>query len=283
MKKIKRKINIIIILIPLLIIFLFVQNNSIQLTKLNITIKDLPDSLEGYKILHISDLHSKSFGNNQSMLVQKIKRTNPDIIVVSGDTIDVRKYNENSALSLLGQIRNIPIYLVTGNHEYWSNRFNQFEKKLENISVIVLRNELETITVGDGKINIVGIDDKSFFGEISYENAISKLSNGVEDDGLNILLAHRPDYINEYSKYNYDVVFSGHAHGGQIRLPFIGGLFAPNQGAFPKYTEGKHTVNNTTIIISRGLGNSVFPQRIFNRPEIILVTLNKEVGDFDDR
>lgn len=283
MKNIKKKITIIIILIPLLIIFLYVQNNSIQLTKLNITIKDLPDSLKGYKILHISDLHSKSFGGNQSMLVEKIKISNPDIIVVSGDTIDVRKYNENNALSLFVQISDIPIYLVTGNHEYWSNRFNQFEKKLENIGVIVLRNELETITVGDDKINIVGIDDKSFFSEISYENAISKLSNGVENDGLNILLAHRPDYINEYSKYKYDVVFSGHAHGGQIRLPFIGGLFAPNQGSFPKYTEGKHLLNNTTIIISRGLGNSVFPQRIFNRPEIILVTLNKQVGDFDDK
>jgi hypothetical protein len=138
---------------------------------------------------------------------------------------------------------------------------------------------MEEITIGTEEIQLIGIDDPANRIEpatglaTAEENIIKSLNRAEEAAAFQILLSHRPEMLSLYSEYGFDLVFSGHAHGGQFRIPFVGGLVAPNQGLLPKYTAGKHEAGDTAMIVNRGLGNSLFPFRIFNRPEIVEVTL----------
>ncbi|PKM49768.1 MAG: phosphoesterase [Firmicutes bacterium HGW-Firmicutes-7] len=275
-KRSKKKLKIIILLIVIIALFLFWQNNGIVINRIQITSNKIPDDFEGYKILQISDLHSKEFGKNQKWIVKKVRKEEPDIIFVTGDAIDSKKYNEDVCIQLFAQIIKVaPIYLVTGNHEAWSNRFDEFEKRLVDVGVIVLRNDSKLISIKDSSILIAGIDDPDF-GE--YSNIKAQIDDTVAglDGYYKILLSHRPEMMNIYVESNIDVVFAGHAHGGQVRLPFIGGIVSPNQGWFPQYTSGDYHKNNTTMIVSRGLGNSIIPQRILNLPELIVATLSSK-------
>jgi predicted MPP superfamily phosphohydrolase len=274
----KRGIKLIalLLIISLLPIFLYTQNNSIQITSITIASDRLPDEFEGYRILHLSDLHNKRFGSNQKSIVEKIIKINPDIILVTGDTVDSRRYDEQPCIELFKQITDIaPVYLVTGNHEARrSEQFESFENRLEDTGVTVLRNEGKWIEINNSSIALLGVDDPDMQGANLLETELRQLSADY-DDQYKILLSHRPELIDVYAANNIDLVFSGHAHGGQIRLPFVGGLVAPNQGWLPKYTSGAYREKNTTMLVSRGLGNSIVPQRILNRPELVVVTLAK--------
>ncbi len=147
-----------------------------------------------------------------------------------------------------------------------------------------MRNSTDVIKIGNEKILLTGVDDPTQHSESLgereiIEEAIKKSLEGIEKEGtFKILLSHRPEMLSLYSQYEFDVVFSGHAHGGQVRIPFVGGLVAPNQGLFPKYTSGKYTLDKTTMIVNRGLGNSIIPFRIFNLPEIVVLTLYKDAA-----
>lgn len=273
-KKSKKKLMVIILFIVIAIIFLYEQNNSITITRIKVASDEIPDDFNEYKILQISDLHSKEFGKNQKSIVKKIISESPDAIFVTGDSIDSKNYNEEVCIELFSQIIEVvPIYFITGNHEAWSNRFDEFEKQLEDVGVIVLRNESRLIKVGDGNILVLGLDDPDFQGSDMKTQIDLLLKNNNEY--YSILLSHRPELIKLYAESDIGLVFSGHAHGGQIRLPFIGGIISPNQGWWPQYTSGIYEEDDTKMIVSRGLGNSIIPQRIFNRPEIIVVTLSK--------
>ncbi|MGF3103012.1 metallophosphoesterase [Rossellomorea sp. DUT-2] len=280
-KKTKKKWLYFLIGIALLIYFSYFQNNSIVISKYTISSEKIPQNFDKYKIVQLSDLHNKSFGNNQTNLVKKVNNLEPDLIVFTGDLIDSDRYDEETSLILMERLVQIaPVYYVTGNHEWWSGKFEPLEERLNSIGVKVMRNTLEEIIVGPDKINIIGIDDPANIGESygerakSEENIVKSIGEIEGDDHFQILLSHRPEMLSLYSEYGFDVVFSGHAHGGQFRIPFVGGLIAPNQGLFPKYTSGKYESENTTMIVNRGLGNSIIPIRIFNRPEIVEVTLN---------
>ncbi|SDK91364.1 hypothetical protein SAMN05660472_02235 [Natronincola ferrireducens] len=278
-----RKINkatIFFILMINLVLFLYFQNNMITTREITIQSYKLPQVFENYKIVHLTDLHGKSFGKEQKTLVKKIKKAQPDLIVFTGDLVDSRRYNEEHSIKLIKEITEIaPVYYVTGNHEWRSGRFETLEKTLVNSGVKVLRNTSDKIEKQQDEIYIIGIDDPVSYYTINtekntVENALDISTKGIPSDGsFKILLAHRPELFDLYSQYNIDLVFSGHAHGGQIRLPFIGGLVAPHQGFLPKYTSGKYMEGNSIMIVNRGLGNSIFPQRLFNRPEIIVVRL----------
>ncbi|MEH7247973.1 metallophosphoesterase [Neobacillus niacini] len=265
----------------LLIYFFYFQNNSIVTSEYTISSDKLPQNFNEYKIVQLSDLHSKSFGNDQSDLVKKVKKLEPDLILFTGDLIDSERYDEKPSLILMERLVQVaPVYYVTGNHEWWSGKFNTLEDKLKNIGVQLLRNTAQEITIGTDKIQIIGIDDPSNVEETYVERAKTEenITNSIEEiegeDNFQILLSHRPEMFSLYSEYGFDVVFSGHAHGGQFRIPFVGGLIAPDQGLFPQYTSGKYKSDNTTIIVNRGLGNSIIPIRVFNRPEIVVVTLS---------
>ena len=230
----------------------------------------------------MSDLHSKSFGDNQNDLIEKVNKVNPNLIVFTGDLVDSERYNEDSSLMLMEKLVQIaPVYYITGNHEWWSGKFNSLESELKNVGVHVMRNTVEELNNGNDNIHLIGIDDpakitESYSEQAITEEAIRNTMKEVKNDGsIKILLAHRPELVSLYSKFTIDLVFSGHAHGGQFRIPFVGGLVAPNQGLFPEYTSGKHVVDQTTMIVNRGLGNSIIPIRVFNRPEIVVVTLKR--------
>lgn len=264
-------------------VFLIWQNNDIVITKHNYINEKLPNIFNGFKILHISDFHNKNF---HGRLTGKIKEISPDIIVITGDLIDRRKTNLDIARKFIEEIVKIaPIYYVSGNHEQLSKHYIKLKEELNNLNVINMDNFHTTINKEGYEISLIGIADPEintnekaylFENNKSYvRNTLNHLTKNLKTD-FNILLSHRPELLNVYKEFKIDLVFSGHTHGGQIRIPFVGGIFSPNQGFFPKLSEGMHKEGLTTIVVSRGLGNSVFPFRIFNRPEFVVVTLNSK-------
>lgn len=282
-KNVLLKLGLILIIILLFLsFFIYWQNNAIKVNSIDYKNEKIPGSFDGYKIVHISDLHNKEFGKNQGILLSKIKKVNPDIILLTGDMIDRRKYNLKVTMDFIeGAVKIAPVYFVTGNHEAWSGKWEEIKNEFLKAGVKILEDEKLQIERMNEKINILGLKDIDFFTSSYFEGSNTsyleeKLIQLADKNTFSILLCHRPELINIYAKENIDLVFSGHAHGGQIRLPLIGGLYAPDQGFFPKYTSGAYKVGNTTEIVSRGLGNSIFPLRVFNQPEIIAVTLYKD-------
>ena len=264
------------ILLLITTFLIYKSNNSIEVT--HHTIKDqlIPPSFNDTVIVQISDLHNKEFGTNQKELLETIKSIKPDIIAVTGDLIDTNNTDNDIARSMdfiNGAVDIAPTYFVTGNHDVKSLQYPEVEKKLIDAGVVVLRDQVEEIKNKDDSIYLLGLDDPASNNgrqNLSFEEKLSRLSN--ETDGYTILLSHRPEKFDIYVD-QVNLVLSGHTHGGQIRFPFIGAVVAPDQGLFPKYSDGLYEESNTKMIISRGLGASVIPFRFNNPPEIIVVTL----------
>lgn len=258
-------------------------NKSLKTSVYEVSSDKLPSSFEGFRILQISDLHNCAYSKNNCQLLKSIRNAHPDIIAITGDMIDSRKTKPEVALSLAKELVKIaPCYYVTGNHEArLKEKAEDFIKELQASGVVFLDNKTENITRENENILLLGVEDPFHHwssedyqkSDIMDEN-LRKLTSENEK-GFRILLSHRPELFENYSNFNIDLALTGHAHGGQIRLPLVGGLFAPCQGFFPKLTSGKHTKGNTTLIVSRGLGNSSFPLRLFNPPEIVIVNLTK--------
>ncbi|GKU76316.1 metallophosphoesterase [Paenibacillus sp. L3-i20] len=268
--------------IVVVFLFLHFENNAIGVTNFKISTNKLPSGAESFKIVQLSDLQSKQFGKNQKPLLEKVDRLDPDIIVVTGDLVDGNHYDEEASLSMmLGVAEIAPVYFIVGNHEFAVPSYPMLEKKLIDAGVIVLRNAHEVIPLGDGVIRLIGVDDPMFNQE--KDGDVDKIEAHLDEaiEGLGhpeaytVLLSHRPELFDVYAQYNMDLSLTGHAHGGQIRIPFVGGMFAPGQGWWPKYFEGIHESGQSSMIVSRGLGNSSFSQRLFNRPEIVVVELKR--------
>lgn len=259
------------------------ENKCIQVTVNEIFNSKIPKEFNGFTIVQVSDLHNTNFGHNQSELIDKVKSQNPDVIVVTGDLIYKRSQDVKNSLSFINQAVDIaPVYFVTGNHEAQIDEYDLDElyKNLINAGVFILDNQSVKLSCNNSHINLFGINDADMYydGYHYDDEIINNLLSDIKVDNteFNILLAHKPEFIDIYAKYKYDLVFSGHAHGGQIRLPFLGGIWAPDQGFFPKYTQGQYVFEDTTMIVSRGLGKSIIPTRIFNRPEIVVCKLNNK-------
>ena len=279
-KPTKKKLWITLICVILLCFFFLWQNNSLQTNYYTYSSNEIPANLDGYCIVQISDLHNKSFGTKSNRLIEEIKVLEPDMIVITGDIVDSNHTNVEVAIDFLEQAVTIaPCYYITGNHELWleENIRAELMTKIAATGTMILDNEIIDIVVKDEStekvedtdtISLIGLDNGSLLGD-----TLHKLTKDVPKEQFVLLLAHEPQNFNFYSKENVDLVLCGHAHGGQVRLPFIGGIVAPDQGIFPEYTEGLHEENGVSMIISRGLGNSVIPVRIFNRPEIVCVEL----------
>ena len=268
---IKIKSGIIAILVIIVLLWLIWSNVYVEETYYVISSENLPASFNGFKIAHVSDLHNAEFGENNKMLIDLLRDTKPDIIAVTGDSIDNFNTDIEITLDFLKEAMQIaPCYVVTGNHEAWIGtlEFKAFEARMLELGVVVLHNESSIIERNGESIAIVGMDDPDYNGFF-----LQNLNKFANSDYYTILLSHRPENFENYVNNRYDMVLSGHAHGGQFRLPFIGGLLAPNQGWFPKYDSGIYSKDNTTMIVSRGLGNSIVPIRINNRPELIIIEL----------
>lgn len=274
----KRLIFFIIVL--LIALFLYVNNKWIIVTRHEVNSEKIAGSFDGLKIMHLSDLHDATFGKTQTRLIQQVKNEKPDVIFFTGDFIDSNRYKLERSLKLIDGIKEIaPVYYVLGNHEVATNRTKEIIQSLQLRGVHVLQNEQRHIRIKSDSLVIAGIDDPLMNGlehkteETIINENIEKALADSEPTSFRILLSHRPEFLSVYAKHKIDVVFSGHAHGGQIRIPFLGGVLSPGQGIFPKYTSGVIKKQKTSVVISRGLGNSIMPFRILNLPEIVVVTL----------
>lgn len=273
----KKKITILIITV-VLFLWLLWGNKTVELNNITISSKDLPSAFSGYKIAQISDLHNAQFGNENAMLIRLLKEASPDIIVITGDIVDSTHTDMDTAIAFVRNIVEIaPCYYVTGNHEAWlGSDYNELENALIDAGVIVLHDEAVTLEKEGQTIQMIGVDDPDF-SYIAADKIISaKLEHINITQEFTIMLSHRPELFDSYVENEIDLVLSGHAHGGQVRIPLIGGLIAPNQGLFPKYDAGVYSEGNTTMVVSCGIGNSVIPIRINNRPEIVLIELQSE-------
>lgn len=254
-------------------------NTAVEINEYRVSDPEIPESLSGFRIAQISDLHNGEFGQGNEKLLTMLVSSAPDIIVITGDLIDSRNTDIDIALEFVRRAVEIaPVYYVTGNHEARVAEYSRLKSGLESAGVTVLENGKTQITAEGASIILMGVDDPSFLtGSLALDAAAATrgtLETMMEaSDGYTVLLAHRPELFEVYVEAGVDLVFSGHAHGGQFRLPFIGGLVAPNQGFFPKYDAGLFTEGDTTMVVSRGIGNSIIPLRFNNRPEIILVEL----------
>ena len=267
------------ILLLVLIVWAAWGNTALELNTYTVSSKELPDAFDGYRIAHISDLHNAELGDSNEKLLSMLREAEPDIIAITGDLIDSRNTNIEVALAFAEEAMKIaPCYYVTGNHEARVSEYDELKAGLEAAGVVVLENERTEIELSGEAITILGVDDPSFNTDYLFGDSASVVSNtlaeiSTEDDGFTLLLSHRPELFDTYVKHGMNLVLSGHAHGGQFRLPFVGGLVAPNQGLFPKYDSGLYTDGSINMIVSRGIGNSLLPFRFNNRPEVILIEL----------
>ena len=271
MKK-KRVITLLLIII-MLVLLLWLGNKHLTVTNYNYSNSKIPQTFDGYRIIQISDLHNASFGKDNRKLLKKIENLQPDVIFLTGDIVDANHTDVEVALSFVKEVVNISeVYYITGNHENWLDESTKTNliSQMQSYGVKCLANEVATITRDGEDITVIGLNDENL-ADATLANIVAE----NDSDALSILLAHEPQYMDYYAG-KADLIFSGHAHGGQVRLLFIGGMVAPDQGFFPKYTEGEHVTGSSTMIISRGLGNSIIPLRIGNPPEIVCVDLQAE-------
>lgn len=286
MKRISRrkKLYIALTFLLTLIIWTIWGNTALIITQITVPSANLPHQFSGFRIAHISDLHNAEFGSENAKLLQKISETEPDIIAITGDLVDSNHTNIEVAINFAQKATQIaPVYYVSGNHEAWLSRYGALRDSLEAAGVTVLEDDAIHLIHNGSTITLLGLSDPEFsegssmLDEIAAMTAL-KLSEMTED-GHTVLLSHRPELFETYVESGVDLVLSGHAHGGQFRLPLIGGLIAPDQGLFPKYDAGLYSEQGTNMVVSRGLGNSIIPIRFNNRSEVVLVEL--EVGDTD--
>ena len=269
------------ILLVALVIWIIWSNYALELNTYSVKSQRLPMAFEGFRIAHISDLHNAQMGQGNEDILKILRQSEPDIIAITGDLIDSRNTNIDIALDFIKEAMKIaPCYYVTGNHEARIAEYPNFRAAMEAAGVIVLEDEKTTISIDGETITIIGVNDPIFIPGYQSDKAQMLMSGVLEslrapqEDGFTILLSHRPKLFDVYVQSDLDLVLSGHAHGGQFRLPFVGGVYVPSQGWFPKYDAGLFTEGNTNMVVSRGIGNSAFPFRINNRPEVIVIELH---------
>ena len=282
----------------LLVLTNAILNQMVFVTRVTAVSADLPAAFAGYEIAQLSDVHSIRSERQADRIVEQVEGLAPDLIVLTGDLVDSGYYSrtygtdgEKLTLGLLARLTAIaPVYYVYGNHELVlldDPVHNRFRMDVEALGVTLLNNETETIRRGGESISIVGIQDPAtLYKDMTYaglsgsrnktQAMLDNVVDGLRAEDFVLLLAHRPEFFDLYVESKADVILSGHAHGGQARIPVVGGLYAPGQGAFPAYDAGLYQADGTSMIVSRGLGDSKFPFRVFNPPEIVAVTLQSE-------
>ncbi|GHU63421.1 phosphoesterase [Clostridia bacterium] len=264
-----------IIAIQLILVFAFSQRLTIRY--FHISTNKINNRI---KLALITDLHACDYGTGQYELIRSIEEEKPDVILLCGDIFD-DKIMPNHTIELLeGVASKYPCYYVTGNHEFWSDRVDEFKDIFRSFGVKVLTGTSEILEIADEKVQISGIDDpdtdRYSSKALSYEEQMEGLKTSLEPGMFTIMMSHRPERITELLSLNPELVVSGHAHGGQWRIPYIleNGLYAPHQGIFPKYTNGIYHFGDTKLIVSRGLAReTTIVPRIFNRPELVMITI----------
>lgn len=255
-------------------------DNRLEVSHYTVKSNKLPKEFDGFKIMHLSDFHCDTTAG----LVDAVRSEHPDIICITGDmTHDTGSYEP--FMRLLEEIIKIaPVYIVSGNHDVWRKDYDEMIKKCESFGAVVLQNESEIIKKDNEIITISGLEDPS---SVTHSIISEKIKDGLEklsiSDGFNLLLFHRANLLDAFNDIGFDLILSGHMHGGQFRIPGIGGVVSPKTNFmqkgrifFPKYFGGEYMLNDTKMIVSRGIGNPTILPRVFNRPEICSITLKHE-------
>ena len=270
---------VVAIVLVALVIGIAWGNTALELNTYTISSSKLPQSFDGYRIAHVSDLHNTEMGKDNEKLLAMLRDAAPDMIAITGDLVDSRNTDIEVALQFVREaVKIAPCYYVTGNHEARISEYDELKEAMEAAGVTVLKDAQTEISLTGEFITLIGVNDPSYQTDYLFGDAKTVMNTKLEElhteqDRFTILLSHRPELFDTYADHGIDLVLSGHAHGGQFRLPFIGGLVAPNQGLFPEYDAGIYTEGNTNMLVSRGVGNSILPFRINNRPEVILIEL----------
>lgn len=275
-----RKLLLVIILLSIIGYVVYKGNTTVGTSYYEVTSTRLPASFNDYTIVQLSDLHDAMFGENHADVVTKVKEIAPQAIFITGDFIDRNRYDLEQSLILVRELQDVaPMYYVTGNHEIATNDMNRIKESLIELGVRVLSDEVDIISSAEGEsIAIGGIEDplnSELEDHLAVKESVSIAFETIPKEMFKLLLAHRPEQFDVYVEQQIDLTFSGHAHGGQFRIPGVGGLVSPGQGFFPKLTSGVHEKDDSQLVISRGIGNSIMPLRLFNKPEIVVVTLRR--------
>lgn len=282
-------------LLCLLAAFSYWQNYGMKVKRYVVSSPRLPSVFDGFKVIQVSDYHNTKLLHNK--VIKAATMAAPDIIVVTGDLFDCRRPDKRRGLSLLENLVKIaPVFYVSGNHESKLSDLADIRSQAEKLGVTLADNRKFTIERPGGYITLVGMADPQFYleegerGSRPNRNPQDKKTRKVRglfredlfrlckaDNSFKLLISHRPEFIHTYSDAGIDLALTGHAHGGQFGIPFTDiGVFVPNQGLFPPYAAGMKKEKDTVEIISRGLGNSGFPQRLFNRPQLVQVELENK-------
>ena len=269
-----RRFCTVLVLLALLTGWFFWQQEGLSTE--TITVESAPDGFSGYRIAVISDLHGKEVGEGNQRLLNFVAGLEPDLIAVVGDIL-----HEESQMAMIPAVAEglaaiAPTYYVTGNHEWAIGGVPELKKALESCGVTVLSNRAVVLERNGDTAVLAGIDDPNGYADQKTPEELAAEVHAQYGDAFRMLLAHRNDrFPTQYSLLGADIVFSGHGHGGVIRLPFTDGLLSTDRTLFPSYTAGLYQENSSVLFATRGLGNSGPTFRLFNRPEIAIVTLHK--------
>ena len=285
-----KKIVVLICITLILISILMCFSKKIDVTKYIISNNIIPEEFNGFKIVQLSDFHSEGYRDTTERLIDKVKNINPDIIVMTGDMVSWDMEDIEEVKILIKSLSKVyPIYYIDGNHEHLAEilrpgKYVAFIEFMKELGVTTIKNDYIEIYKGDKSINLYGINLPLDGATGLYVNKFQLEKNYVEktlpeanEEKFNILLAHTPTFIKQYSQWGADLVLCGHMHGGIVRIPFTNiGLLSPERTIFPKYAAGKFKVNGSIMIVNRGIGGSSFDLRLFNNPEITVITLKSK-------
>lgn len=307
----KKRIRLgVVLLVAALIMYNIQLNRSVDLTYHLVSSSEIPTEFDGYTIAQVSDFHSSENEKFRKKILDAIRASTPDVIVITGDLVDAGAYAREAGDIQSGEqegiagasaadfaeelIRIAPVYYIYGNHEMIlldDPDKNPFKVRMEEIGVQIINNRVLLLERDGATIQLAGIQDPSTLykdpilagaGNNTRERTaamMEQIAPDIDPQRFTVLLAHRPEYVDLYARYPVDLVLAGHAHGGQIRLPFMReGLYAPNQGLLPKYTNGSYRKGALEMIVSRGLGNSIFPFRFLNQPELVFLELTNNTN-----
>ena len=269
-------VSVSLLLLVLVVIFMkFVFSNEIALVKYSL--KD-ENGKGGFRVIVISDLHDDLYGEGETDIISRVEESSPDLVLFAGDMTEPDSDHENMRILMTALAEKYPCYYSSGNHEQHGDtlNFESIKKLIESTGVKVLDGDTEFVKIRGREVAICGVDN--FSPDDGWQNQIDACLGAVKDkeNTDTILISHRPDLVKRYKEYGFDLVVCGHAHGGQVRIPgILNGLYAPNQGIFPKYAGGYYNLKSTEMIVSRGLCKSRFP-RVFNRPEIVVIDIGKD-------
>lgn len=247
------------------------DTRTLEATEYTFRSEKVTGALEGYRMTVVADLHGERYGKHNERLLHLLAAQKPDIILLPGDLTDSYLDRTQYALEFAREaVKIAPCWYTTGNHEHrlTDGELTAFLRGLKEAGVHILRNDAVQMGAGADSFRLLGVDCN-----MAKDDVLQKLMKDSQNGTLNILLSHKPHFADAYERAGVDLVICGHAHGGQFRLPGVGGLYAPGQGILPKYTAGLYTLGKTTMAVSRGAGNSSFPVRLGNKPEIVTVVL----------